>query len=173
MSAWSEPKKPLRLWEKERAKEDKAPKAISCYGLYLPEQQQQQQQQQMLLRFVEGRPVSGITCQFLAWVCERLEAAGRKVLALIWDNAAWHKSGEVRNWVRAYNRQAKARGGLRLLVFALPSRSPWLNAIEPKWAHGKRAVLEPERVLSTQELTGRVCRYYRCEQLPNLEQELP
>ena len=170
MSAWSEPKKPLRLFEKQREKEDKAPKAISCYGIYLP--QQQQQQQQMLLRFVEGRPVSALTCQFLAWVCQRLEAAGQKVLALIWDNAAWHKSAEVRAWLRAYNLRAKARGGLRLLVFQLPSRSPWLNAIEPKWAHGKRAVVEPERVLSAEELTERVCRYYGCEQLPKLAQEL-
>jgi transposase len=167
MSAWSETKRPLRLFEKERPKEDKTPKAISCYGLYLPKEQQQ-----MLLRFVEGRPVSGLTCQFLAWACQRLEAAGSKVLLLIWDNAAWHKSAEMRTWLRAYNRQAKARGGLRLLIFQLPSRSPWLNAIEPKWVHGKRAVVEPERVLSAEELTERICRYYDCEQLPKLEQEL-
>ena len=27
----------------------------------------------------------------------------------------------------------------------LPKQSPWLNAIEPKWIHGKRKVTEPER----------------------------
>ena len=25
----------------------------------------------------------------------------------------------------------------------LPSKSPWLNNIEPKWVHGKRAIVEP------------------------------
>jgi len=28
-------------------------------------------------------------------------------------------------------------------------------------------------VLSSEELVERICRYYGCEQLPNLEQELP
>jgi hypothetical protein len=56
-------------------------KAISCYGLYLP------QLDETWLRFVDGRPVSSITTQFLLWCCEKLEAAGKKVLLLIWDRA--------------------------------------------------------------------------------------
>lgn len=51
---------------------------------------------------------------------------------------------------------------MRILPCRLPSKSPWLNPIEPKWVHGKRAVMEPERVLPTQELAERVCAYDGC-----------
>ena len=72
----------------------------------------------------------------------------------------------------AYNREAKARGKLRLLVCPLPKKSPWLNAIEPKWVHGKRAVCEARRVLSPEELQRRLCRYYRVEEQPPLKHKL-
>ena len=102
----------------------------------------------MLLRFVDGRPVSPVTCAFLAWAAEQLAAEGVRVLALVWDNASWHISREVRDWVRDAQSRVKAAGrGCRLLVCRLPSRSPWLNPIEPKWVHGKRAVVEPARKL--------------------------
>jgi hypothetical protein len=82
--------------------------ALACYGLWLPARAR------MLLRFVEGRPVSTVTCAFLAWAAERLAAEGVRVLALIWDNAPWHISREVRGWIRHHNRQVKAEGGCRL-----------------------------------------------------------
>ena len=41
-----------------------------------------------------------------------------------------------------------------------------MNAIEPKWAHGKRAVVEPDRKLSADEVRQRACEYYRCKLLP-------
>ncbi len=78
----------MRLLEKEVRKDDPEPKALSCYGLYLPELER------TWLRFVDGRPVSAITTQFLEWSCQRLEAKGKKALLLIWDNASWHKSRE-------------------------------------------------------------------------------
>ncbi len=84
------------------------------------------------------------------------------MLVLFWDNASWHISQSVRQWIVQHNRQAKKEGGLRLLVCRLPKKSPWLNNIEPKWVHGKRAVSEPERLLSAEELEGRVCAYYDC-----------
>ena len=63
----------------------------------------------------------------------------------------------------------KATGrGVRLLVCPLPVKSPWLNPIEPKWVHGKRAGVEPDRLLTTTELQERVCAYYACDQLPHL-----
>ena len=49
------------------------------------------------------------------------------------------------------------------MVCRLPSQSPWLNPLEPKWVHGQRAVVEPARVLSMPELMPRVCTYYPCE----------
>ena len=138
-------------------RDDPEPKALACYGLWLPEDER------MLLRFVAGRPVSGVTCAFLAWVAERLAAAGVRVLALVWDNAPWHVSREVRAWIGGHNRRVKAAGsGCRLLACRLPSKSPWLNPIEPKWMHGKRAVVEPDRKLTGQELRQRLCDHYRC-----------
>lgn len=166
LSTWSPVDKPVRLCQKERNEEDKTAKALACYGLYLP------QQNRMLLRFVEGRPVSALTCRFLGWFLDSLAREGAKALVLFWDNASWHVSRQVREWIRQYNRQAKRDGGLRLLICALPKKSPWLNNIEPKWVHGKRAVVEPERVLSPEELAERLCRYYGCEHHEHLKQEL-
>ena len=125
----------------------------------------------MLLRFVAGRPVSGVTCPFLAWVAGQLAAEGVRVLALVWDNAPWHVSREVRAWIRDHNRRVKiVGGGRRLLVCRLPSKSPWLNPIEPRWAHGKRAVAEPDRKLTGQELRQRLCDHYRCPLVEPLAQ---
>ena len=101
----------------------------------------------MLLRFVDGRPVSAVTTQFLAWLTDRLAAEGKPALLLVWDNASWHISHAVRAWLKAHNRRVKREGGCRVVVCPLPSKSPWLNRIEPKWVHGKRAIAEPERKL--------------------------
>src|SRR5262245_32958427 len=65
---------------------------------------------QMLLRFVEGRPVSAVTVEFLAWWSERLAAPGLTALVLIWDNASWHKSHAVRTWRRRHNQPVNATG---------------------------------------------------------------
>jgi hypothetical protein len=46
---------------------------------------------------------SSITTHFLSWCCEKLEAASKKVLVLIWDNASWHISREVRRWLGKHN----------------------------------------------------------------------
>jgi hypothetical protein len=146
---------------------DPEPKALACYGLWLPARER------MLLRFVAGRPVSPVTCAFLAWAVEQLAVEGVRVLVLIWDNASWHISQEVCSWIWQHNRQVKATGhGCRLLVCRLPSRSPWLNAIEPKWVHGKRAVVEPERKLTGAELKQRLCEYYRAPLLQPLAQQV-
>ena len=117
----------------------------------------------MLVRFVRGRPVSGVTGAFLAWLATYLTAQGTRALVLIWDHASWPVSQAVQEWITAHNRHAKQEGGCRLLVCRLPSKRPWLNAIEPTGVHGKRAVVEPARVLSMTELMQRVCAHYQCE----------
>ena len=143
LNSWAEAGKPMRLIEQSVAKEDPDPKAISCYGLYLPEFEE------VWLRFVDGRPVSGITTRFLSWCCQRLEAAGKKVWLLVWDNASWHTSKEVREWLTSHNREVRRSGrGVRIISCLLPKKSPWLNPIEPKWIHGKRRVVEADGLLS-------------------------
>ena len=166
MHAWAAGERPrLRLRAADRADPD--PKALACYGLWLPERER------MLLRFVDGRPVSPVTCAFLARAAERLAAERVRVLALVRDNASWHISREVRDWARAHNREVRRTGqGCRLLICRLPSRSPWLNAIEPKGVHGKRAVVEPARKLTGIELKQRPCDHYRCQLLQPLAQQV-
>lgn len=167
VSAWTPTDQPLRLVEQSVAKADPDPKAVACYGLLL--RHAGALSEQMWLRFVDGRPLSAITTQFLDWCATRLAALGKTALLLVWDNASWHLSAHVRQWLRAHNRQVKARGvGVRILPCFLPSKSPWLNPIEPKWTHGKRKVLAPERLLASQELTDRVCAYFGCAHEPHL-----
>ena len=158
LHSWAEATKPVRLLEKGARKDDPEPKALSCYGLYLPELEE------TWLRFVDGRPVSAITTRFLGWCCHGLQRRGKEVvLLLIWDNASWHKSREVRGWIGAHNRRVKASGrGVRIVPSLLPTKSPWLNPIEPQWIHSKRKVVEPERLLGAYELADRVCAVFDC-----------
>ena len=151
------------MQELARPTDDTDPKALACYGLLV--RPGPQQTDQMWLRFVAGRPVSAVTIDFLAWGSAQLAAQGFTALLLIWDNASWHRSHAVRHWIRQHNRQVKQGAvGVRVVVCQLPSKSPWLNPIEPKWVHGKRAVSEPDRLLSADELAMRVYAYYGCEQ---------
>ena len=164
LSSFSEQGKPLRLVQQSVAKDDPDPKAISSYGLYLP-----QLDGETWLRFVDGRPVSSITTQFLRWCAQKLEEIAKKALLLIWDNASWHISKEVRRWLGKHNRRVKESGeGVRIVSCLLPKRSPWLNAIEPKWVHGKRKVVEPDGLLGAYELADRVCRVFDCPHYEHL-----
>jgi DDE superfamily endonuclease len=84
-------------------------------------------------------------------------------LLLIWDNASWHISHAVQDWLRAHNRQVKQeRYGVRILACPLPVKSPWLNPIEPRWIHTQRKIVEPARLLTARELENRVCGALRC-----------
>ena len=151
LHAWSDTE-PLHLAQRGRERADPDPKALACYGLLRADTDR------LLLRFVQGRPVSQVTEDFLSWVCERLAAEGKTALLLVWDNAGWHLSKEVRHWLRQHNRAVKQRGhGIRIVACFLPTKSPWLNPIEPRWVHGKRRVAEPARLLTADELERRVC----------------
>jgi hypothetical protein len=163
LHAWTEDK-PLRVLQNEPDRHDPEPKALACYGLLRADTQG------MLLRCVAGRPVSAVTTQFLQWVTDRLAAAGKTALLLVWDNAAWHISHAVRAWRKAHNRRVKRDGGCRIVVCPWPSKSPWLNRIEPTWVHGKRAIAEPARKLGVDELQHRICAYYDGELLEPLTQ---
>lgn len=164
MHAWSPGDAPLRLPEKAGKAPKGEPKALACYGLWLP------QAGRMLLRFVEGRPVSAVTLDYLEWVSTTLHQEGKKALLMVWDNASWHISKAVRDWLRHHNRAVKQgkKDGVRILVCRLPTQAPWLNPIEPKWLHGKRAVAEPGVVLDGSELMERVYTHFDCPAHPRL-----
>jgi len=170
LHTWAEEGAALHLVEQTVAKDDPDPKALACYGLLvscpaapetLPEQ--------VWLRFVDGRPISSITTQYLAWCCEQLAQANKKALLMVWDNASWHVSHEVREWIRTYNREVKQQGkGVRIVSCYLPIKSPWLNRIEPHWVHGKRDIVEPASLLTAQALADRVCARFGCKHEPHL-----
>jgi transposase len=165
LHAWAD-LKPVRLREMTLPNSDPDPKAIAGYGVLRAEISE------VLVRFVDGRPVSHLTTACLTWICEQLTAEGKKVLALVWDNASWHISQEVRSWIGDHNRQAKRDGGVRILVCRLPVKSPWLNRIEPHWVHAKRADVEPARILTKAELIERICSYFNCKYVAHLQQTI-
>jgi hypothetical protein len=117
----------------------------------------------------DGRPISAITILYLSWCCEQLAQHGKQALLMIWDNASWHVSQEVHVWIRTHNQEVRRQGrGVRIVPCLLPTKSPWLNRIEPHWVHGKRGVVEPARLLTAQELTDRVWAYFGCAHEPHL-----
>jgi hypothetical protein len=85
---------------------------------------------QMLLRIVRGCRVSVVTCASVTWLALYF-AARRKLARADWDQPSWRVSQAVQEYITAHNRQAKQQGGCRFTVRRLPSKSPWLKAIEP------------------------------------------
>jgi hypothetical protein len=171
LHGWSEEGRPLRLVEQTPVKDDPDPKALAAYGMLVRSKSSDPRgwEQRVWLRFVEGRPVSPITTQFLGWCCDELAAEGKKALLLVWDNASWHKSKLVKGWIASHNRQVRETGlGVRIVVCFLPKKSPWLNPIEPMWIHAKRKVVEPEGLLGAYELADRVCRVFGCPHYEHL-----
>src|SRR5260221_1456801 len=171
LHSWSEQDEQLRLQELSKNKSDPDPKALACCGMLSATSGR------MHLRFVSGRPVSQVTTDFLEWLCEQVQAQGKSVLVLIWDNASWHVSKQVRTWLRQHNQTVlqeaqTGKAGVRIIPCWLPTKSPWLNRIEPKWVHGKRAIVEPARLLTASEVRQRVCDYFGCEQVELLSQKV-
>ncbi len=159
--AWASAQ-PLRLLPNARGD---GKEALACYGLLRADTGA------LLLRFVNGRPVSQVTEDYLDWLCAKFAAERKKVFVLVWDNAAWHVSKRVRRWIGAHNRRVKREGGCKIRVCYLPVKAPWLNPIEPKWVHGKRAIVEPDRKLTAEEVCQRVYDYYGCHQEEPLSQQ--
>ena len=90
-----------QTWQKD----DPDPKALACYGVLWQEGTVSEPvREEMSLRFVDGRPVSNMTTQFLEWCCTKLQKQGKTSWLLIWDNAPWHVSKMVRSWIRLHNR---------------------------------------------------------------------
>jgi hypothetical protein len=156
-----DPTDPVRLIEQCRPAHDPDPKALACYGLLV--RRAGDVPDEVWLRFVDGRPVSALTTEFLSWTCAKLKERGVPVLLLVWDNAPWHVSHAVRAWIHAHNRQVKQDDrGVRILSCYLPIKSPWLNPIEPTWVHTKAKVVESDGLLTARELEQRVCDALGC-----------
>ena len=155
--------KPLKIHVLSQPEDDPDPVAICCYGLL------RQDTDKVMLRFIEGRPVGDLTAQFLSWVCEQLRAEGKSRLVVIWDTPSWHTGRPVSEWLAKHNREVKADGGVQVVLCPLPVKSPWLNNIETRWGPAKRAILEPDRILTAQEVVSRVCEHFGTKPLPYLK----
>lgn len=154
--AWAEPGNPVQLVQ--RTPSPKEPqKALACFGAV------RQDTQETVLYFADGQPNSEGMWLFIIALLALARTEMKKVVVLLWDHASWHKSQRLRAWIRAYNRAAKLTGEPRLLTFLLPKQSPWLNPIEPRWVHAKRAVCEPDGELSSLELKRRLSAHFDTE----------
>ena len=86
-------------------------------------------------------------------------------------------TGEIKIDVASIDTRQEMRDNhLRSADFFEAEKYPYitfrLNRIEPKWVHGKRAIVEPARLLTAQELKQRVCDYFECELLASLPQKI-
>jgi transposase len=162
LRAWSAGD-PLKMHVLSQPDDDPDPVAICCYGFL------RQDTDKMMLRFVEGRPVGDLTAQFLSWICEQLGAEGKSRLIVIWDTPSWHTGRPVSDWLAEHNGKVKRDGGVQVVLCPLPVKSPWLNNIETRWGPAKRAILEPDRLLTAQEVVSRVCEHFEVIPLPYLK----
>ena len=158
--AWVLPGEALHLVQREPKRGEKE-KALACFGA------RRQDNEQVYLYFSDGQPNSEHMWVFIMVLLELARQEAKSVVVLIWDNASWHISKRIRQWIRAYNQAAKLAGEPRLLVHELPVNSPWLNPIEPCWVHAKRAVCQPDGDLSPTELRRRLCAHFNTEPLAN------
>jgi len=151
MYTFAEKDAPLRLVERQ-PKLAETGKAIACFGAVC------QETLDRFFYFADGQPNSEKTILMLTALLAVAQARTKRVLVVIWDRATWHKSKLLKSWVHQHNRQAKQQpDGVRLLLCLLPSKSPWLNPMEPIWLHAKRKVVEPDGDLSVKVLKERLC----------------
>jgi transposase len=145
----------LRLIQREPEKGEPA-KAIACYGAVCDETKER------FFCFADGQPNSEKSIAFLSILLAAAEERCQRVLVVIWDRATWHLSKKVVRWIRQHNQQVKQEEqGVRLLTCLLPTKSPWLNPMEPIWLHAKRKVVEPDGDLSVKVLKERLCAHFK------------
>ena len=149
MHTWATPDAPTHLQVHTPTRTD-TEKAIACFGAVDADTQQR------YLMWADGQPNTTSTVQFLESMLAVARQQGKRVLAVLWDRASWHKSAEFKQWLHRHNQAAKRNGDVRILTCLLPIQSPWLNPMEPFWMHAKRKVAEPAGELTAAELRRRV-----------------
>lgn len=131
-------------------------KALACFGAVC------QETKERYFYFAGGQPNSEKTVAMSQALIAVAKTKAKRVLVVLWDRASWHKSQKYRRWIRQHNRQAKQEDdGVRLLTCLLPSKSPWLNPMEPIWLHAKRTVVEPDGELTVKVLQERLCAHFQ------------
>lgn len=160
---WLSRQSPLHLAERSPNAADKQPKALAVYGAL------QHDTRQVHLSFSDGQPKTAPTLAFIERLLKVARGQSRQVLIVVWDNASWHVNRTIRRWIHAYNQLAKHSGDVRLLVWRLPTRAPWLNPIEPHWVHAKRALCQRSSLPIPVSLLRRgITRYFQSYPLEDL-----
>ena len=108
------------------------------------------------LRFVDGRPVSAADHPVPGLVLRAAGGAGAR-RRCCWSGTTPPGTSARRCGAGCgpTTSASHREGGVRIVPCFLPTKSPWLNPIEPKWVHGKRRVVEPARLLTAGELETR------------------
>ena len=141
------PDRPLRLVEQTVAKDDPDPKALACYGLLVRwwPTAPTARARGGWLRFVDGRPVSAVTTDFLAWCCEQAGGAGQDGRCC-WSGTTPPGTSARRcaRWIGDHNRQVKGHGPGRAPRRLPPAdqeplAQPHRAQVGPRQAPGRRA----------------------------------
>jgi transposase len=88
--------------------------------------------------------------QFMPTVTQAPEFHGQKIVLVV-DNFIIHRSRKTQEFLEKYKDQ--------LLLFRLPTYSPWLNLIERLWRHLRRKVTHNHLFTSIAELVKAVCSF--------------
>jgi transposase len=98
--------------------------------------------------FKTERQNSVTTCQILEKLCKIYQ--GKDIL-LVWDNASWHKSTEIREWL------SKTEHKIHLLAF--PPYAPELNPQEHVWKSGRANVTHNKFIEDIDTATNEFVKY--------------
>lgn len=88
--------------------------------------------------------------QFMQTVTQAPDYHGQKIILVV-DNFIIHRSRKTQEFLAQY--------ADRLLLFMLPTYSPWLNLIERLWKHLRRKVTHNHLFTSIAELVKAVCSF--------------
>lgn len=88
--------------------------------------------------------------QFMQTVTQAPDYQGQKIVLVV-DNFIIHRSRKTQEFLEKYADQ--------LLLFMLPTYSPWLNLIERLWKHLRRKVTHNHLFTSIAELVKAVCSF--------------
>lgn len=88
--------------------------------------------------------------QFMQTVTQAPDYHGQKIVLVV-DNFIIHRSRKTQEFLEKYKDQ--------LLLFMLPTYSPWLNLIERLWKHLRRKVTHNHLFTSIEELVKTVCSF--------------
>jgi len=110
---------------------------------------------QTLHRIEEHKNSAGFCAfveQFMQTVTQSAEYHGQKIVLVV-DNFIIHHSHKTLKFLEKYADQ--------LVLFALPTYSPWLNAIELLWKHLRRRVTHNHLFRTILELVEAVCSFLK------------